>query len=354
MRPGDRPAIRRLMLEAFGSGEAARTPQTWDWLFGESPAHPATRYLVADAGDRLAGQFVGIPLRMQHRGAPCGGLLVVDMATDPAFRKQGVFTALARRLYAESAEEAAIVFGFPNPTAAPIHYGRFDWVELRPFPLLVRPLGNLRRTLAARGSALAPLGGLVDSVGWPLRALERAAALRGRRTSASVLALEEFSSWADELWAELAQGLGTCTVRDAAYLNWRFCSSPRAYHRFALHRTGRPVGFAVSTITSSPRLGRLCFLMELMVPAGDAPGARLLLAHVFMDALSSGASAVCTLATGRHPNRRTLRRTGFFPLPSRLRGQLSFGVRRNAPQVVPNELFHIDDWYLSGADYDTL
>jgi GNAT superfamily N-acetyltransferase len=354
MSPDDRPAIRRLMEAAFGSEDAARTPQTWEWLFGESPAHAATRYLVADAGDRLAGQFVGIPVRMQHGGAPARGLMVVDMATDPAFRKQGVFTALARRLYAESAEDASIVFGFPNPTAAPIHYGRFDWVELRPFPLLIRPLGNVRRALAASGSALAPLGRLVDVLGRPLQALEHAVAFSAQRSAASVLPLEAFSSWTDELWAGLAPELGTCAVRDARYLNWRFCASPHAYRRYALHRNGRPVGFAVTTSTSSPRFGDLCFLMELMAPAGDSAGARLLLAHVFMDALNSGASGVCTLATARHPHRRTMRRAGFLPAASRLRAQLSFGVRRNAPRAIPNELFHIDDWYLSGADYDTL
>lgn len=352
MTPDDRPAIRDLMKAAFGSDEAPLARERWDWLFFDAPGDPPAHYLVADAGERLAGQFATVPLQLQHRGHPKHGLLVIDLATDPAYQNQGVFSALAREIYAASATDAPIVFGFPNAAAAPIHYGRFDWVELRPFPFLIRPLGNVRRALQAARPNLMPVGMLLDALLSPLRALERTARVTGELGSASVRPLERFAEWADELWRQLSPTLGTCVVRDAAYLNWRFCSAPYEYRRYELHRDGQPVGFAVTTF-SPTRFGKLCHLMELMAPEHDQVGARLLLAHALADAVGEGASAICTIATRRHPHRRTMMQTGFVPAPARAKAQLSFGVRRNGRGALPNDLFHIDDWYLSGADRDT-
>ena len=229
VRPGDRPAVRQLMERAFGSGEAPLGGERWDWLFGESSERALGSYLVADTGERLAGQLAGVPVRLRHHGEPTTGLMMVDMATDPEHRKEGVFTTLARQIYADSRDIAPIVFGFPNPTAAPLHCGLFEWVELRPFPLLLRPLGNLGGALQASGSELARLGRVLDLLAGPLATLEQTLRLAAIRESASVVPLEGFGDWADELWNALLPDLGTCAVRDREYLNWRFCAAPYRY-----------------------------------------------------------------------------------------------------------------------------
>jgi len=341
------------MQRAFGEQEAPLAAERWDWLFGTAPADAAGPYLLADAGERLAGQYATVPVRLQHRGEPTRGLLMVDMATDPAYRHQGVFTALARAIYDGSAAEYPIVFGFPNTTAAPIHYGQFGWVELRPFPLLVRPLADLGAALAAQAPKLAPIGRPLDALLWTVGAIERTLVSACELGSARVLALDRFCGWTDELWAGMSGELGTCVIRDAAYLNWRFCSSPYRYRRYALHRHGRPVGFAVIAFETTP-LGRLCHLMELMAPKEDRAGALLLLLRAYLEAAREGACALCAIATRRHPHRRTMLGSGLLPAPRRLRARWSFGVRHNGAGATPNDLFHIDDWYLSGADRDTI
>ena len=90
------------------------------------------------------------------------------------------------------------------------------------------------------------------------------------------------------------------------------------------------------------------------MPRNDGAGARLLLARTFLDAAREGATAIVALATPRHPHRRAMLQSGFMPAPEPLKAKFSFGVRQNGSGVVPNNLFHIDDWYLSGADLDTL
>jgi hypothetical protein len=325
----------------------------WDWIFLENTANAPMYYLVADAGDRFAGQYATMPVRLQHDGKPVLGLLSLDTATDPDFGRQGIFTTLARQLYEQAAEEAPIVFGFPNASSAPGFYRKLGWVELRPLPLLIRPLGNAKQALGAWRPKLAPVGSLIALLTPLIRAFEHAVKLTAERGSASVQPLESFSGWTDDLWAQLSPDLGTCAVRDATYLNWRFCSSPYTYHRYVLHRGTAPIGFAVTAFRPS-RVGKLAYLMELMAPKNDRAGARLLLAHAFLDAAHRGATAMLTLATRRHPHRRAMLQSGFVPSPEHLNTNLSFGVRDNGPGSVPNNLFHIDDWYLSGADLDTI
>jgi GNAT superfamily N-acetyltransferase len=315
--PEDREASIALAYRAFDeapfSVDAARL---WEWLFVSHPAGPGA-FVVADAGEQLAGQYATVPVRLQHAGRIIPALMSVQTATDPAFQRQGILSALADNLYERTRADVSVVFGFPNPAVAPARYGRLGWVELRPFPLLGRPVA-----------------------GFPT--------LPRRR---HVATFESFSGWADELWEELAPNMGTCAVRDSTYLNWRFRDTPYDYGRFAFVRDGTPVAFAVLGFAKS-RGHRVAYVMELMARADDGAAARALIAHCAHAAGRSGARVISTIATHRHPHRTAFLRAGLIPLPRRLRRSFSFGVRHNGPGATPNELFHIDDWYITPADLD--
>src|SRR5207248_4376843 len=108
---------------------------------------------------------------------------------------------------------------FPNPSSAPGFYDKLGWVELRPFPLLVAPLPGAAAAFARRTAVLGVASALLG------RVVAGRAAVAERHARSEPVAVEpfaEFGPWADELWSELAPQLGTCIVRDAAFLNWRF------------------------------------------------------------------------------------------------------------------------------------
>lgn len=324
-----------------------RGAEVWDWIFLRNPAGGRLRYFVADAGDRLAGQYAVMPVRIQHDGREALGLLSLHTMTDPDFERQGISTTLARAVYEDSGD-AALVCGFPNPTSAPLLYRKLGWTELRPFPLLLRPLGGVRRLLAARHPLLAPLGALLDAV----TPLLGAVTPKGGR-GIVVEPFDRFGAWADELWEQLAAGLGTCVIRDAAFLNWRFCDAPFAYRRFCARRDGRIVGFAVARLAAWRGLPVL-YLMELLADPSDTDAPRVLLGHVLDDARQAGASVAYTVATRRHPHLRALRRAAFLTARGPARANHSFGVRAVGPTALPERLLSIDEWYLSPSDFDWL
>jgi hypothetical protein len=348
-RPEDRHAILALRERATGDEEDHRA--LWDWLFTRNPTGSDFYGYVAESDGAILALMGAVVWPLAHAGGETAGFLIIHASTDPDFQGRGLFSRTGRGLHTEMASEWPLAFGFPNQNSGPTYYRKLGWVELLPFPVFVRPLGNIRAAVAERRRRLAPLAGVVDALAPAGLLPARAARRRAERTGARVVALEDFGEWTDELWEELRPSLETCAVRDASLLRWRYFDSPFRYRVYGLDRGSGPIGFAVLSV----RPGRLADVMELMVPADDRAGARLLLAHAIEDAYSSGALALRAIFTARHPHRRAFLGHGFAPMPRRFVRQAahSFGVGvLDQSRVVPNQLLHIDDWYLSGTDLD--
>lgn len=340
----DRDATLALLQRAFG-GDPTLTVERWNWLFVDNPSRAPLQYWLADTGTTLAGQYAVMPIRIQHAGKPMLALLSLDTGTDPAFERQGVLTTLALRLYDEASAIAPLVYGFPNPKSAPVLYQKLGWVELRPFPLLARPLRGMSRLVGK------PWLRALDVIEPVLRAATAVDGSLARLRGARVVELDGFGPWADELWTAVAPRLGTCAIRDRAFLEWRFCRAPHRYRIRGLQRDGRIVGFAVSRV--HPWRGeRLARLMELLVHPDDAVGARALLADVIAHASAERAVALHAVVGHTHPHRREMFRAGLLPVPARVWPGQSFGARINGPGVLPDKALHASDWYISGADMD--
>ena len=348
-RLDDKEGILRLLERAFGF---PTDPDKWDWLYQRNQASSTYYCCIAESGGEIVAHYATIPVRFWHAGKEVPGLYSLDTATDPDFQGRGLFRTLAEKLYASAAHERNILTIFPNLQSAPGFYRKLACVELTPFPVLVRPLGNLRPVVAARQRALVPVAAVMDALALAGRALPWLVKQRGRLGGAQVVRVASFGPWADALWDDLKPLLGTCRVRDASYLQWRYCESPHTYTILALDRGDGPVGFAVVGVRPW-KGGATADLLELMVRPDDRAGASLLVAEALLLAARSGAVVLRTWASTRHPHRKAFRRALFGPLPARLKADYSYGVRiLDETGVVPNELLHTDDWYISIGDVE--
>ena len=347
--PADRDALLELLGRVYG--DSAPSPRWWSWAFDENRAAAESHTLVAAVGGRFVGLWSGLPVRLQHRGRPILGLRGVYVGTDPDYRRRGILTALCRRADDEYGAEAPLLIGAPNPITQSV-LARQGGVELRPYPRLLRPMVGLGRQAAGWRRPAYPAGAVVE-LGF--KALDTARRIQIKLTNAGDRRIEDFETfgpWADQLWEALAPGLGTCAVRDAAYLNWRFKEAPFEYRRLAIFDEGGPAGFAAMSSVQREG-GRVVFVLnELMVRPGDKRGARLLIDRVISAARAERATGIMTLATRRHPLRRELMRAGFLSIRWP-RSELVFSVRiSGAGRGLIDEagLAKVDDWYLSGAD----
>jgi GNAT superfamily N-acetyltransferase len=341
----DRDASLALMDRAYGRDE--RRADLWDWAFADNPNTDELYYLVADTGAALAAQYATLPVAMQHHGRSIRGLISLFTATDPSFQRRGLFRTLAQELYDNTRETCPIVFGFPNELSAPGFYNHLDWVDLRPYPHLLRPLRNRgRHAGGTRATGLA---------GWLLDCLGRF----GQDKTVTVRPIDDFTGIANGIWDALRPHLGTAVIRDESFLNWRFVRSPFKYLRLVATRRGKPVGIAVVAI--EPGDGKVRLMEFMIAPGQPLSVTRTLLAHVIENATTSGAFGLGFVATRCHPQWKAMLAAGLLPtvrlsrhLSSMDGPPVSFGVRVNGPGVMPNQVLHIDDWHLSSADQDWL
>jgi hypothetical protein len=86
----------------------------------------------------------------------------------------------------------------------------------------------------------------------------------------------------DRLWEQARDSYAMCVRRDAAYLEWKYASGPRAYARWEARRGEDLVGFAVSRHEDYRGL-RLGWIADVFTDAADRPARSALIAAVLAD-----------------------------------------------------------------------
>jgi hypothetical protein len=352
-RTGDESAIIDLFERTFGRpmGES-ESPRHWRWEFMENPSGKEA-ILLAWSGDRLAAQYAVLPLRFLVDGTIHDAALSLDTATDAPFRGRGLFPRIARQLYAELASEGYVaVFGFPNAMSAPTFFHKLGWVELAPFPLLLKPLpGGVGRALRRRGGvarALGPLGEIGARIVWR----------SGGPSLPNDFAMEEVSSYpqdTDEFWERARIGKRACVVRDRRYLEWRYrCNPDHPYQSWVMRERGTMVGTLVTRVAE--RFGMRCgFIMDLLCEESRPDVARALVQSAETSLVSGGAEMLSALMYPGSVANRALRNRGFWRIPSRWFPQpIHFGVCVLSPEREPPRLLVPDHWFITWGDSDVV
>ena len=223
--PAQRGEYLRLLRVAWG--DAAMSGDEFDWWFSRNPA--GSLMSVARADGRVIGVASHSLYRMVLDGEERLASFSVHATTDAAARGQGIFPALERRHEDEAeARGAAVVLAFASKPTAPIFLGPLGWTEVGRLRIWARPAPRVLRGRSAT-DRVASFDHAGDAAG----------------------------SWPNHV------------VRDAAYLNWRFCESPRGYEVFRsdngyavlghkVHR-GRPIALVADLVADDPRpLLRAC------------------------------------------------------------------------------------------------
>jgi GNAT superfamily N-acetyltransferase len=286
-------------------GTTQLSDEEFAWWFERNPAGEGIVSLALDEGE-----VVGVAAMSFFRTALDGQVtrlaIPVNVATDPRYRGQGVFSTLERENEEAAAGTGApLTVTFPNAASHPIFVSRLGWVDLPRLRLWARPLrvGALVRYLLGRpgerGGLRPPDAGARSPRGLEVRPIER------------------FGEAFDELGRRAAAGYGSHFVRDAEYFNWRYLESPRDYRCFGAHRGDELRGVVVvgHTFKHGVSAG---FVADLVTEPDGTNELRALLARA-ADEVKGGADALVLLPPASRPARRTLLRSGFAPTNKQLR-----------------------------------
>jgi hypothetical protein len=245
------------------------------------------------------------PARAVVGGRETRVAFAVHAVTHPASRGIGVFSRLESRNEERTAEEGAtLALGFPNPISRPILVGKLEWRDLYRMRLWARPLRPLRALRRVGGGGLPPARGAT---------------------------LERFAEEQERAWRAVQPRWGSCLVRDAAYLNWRYLEAPREYRAFASENGYAVVGHAVHKGVSA------VVVCDLVGPAREL---RPLLRRCLREARGGADAAIAVPAPDQRAAYLTL---GFLPTRQTIR---VIGKPLRPDAEVPA------DWHFSLGDTD--
>lgn len=229
----DREAV--LALWRGNLGQDARMTAKYEWFYLRCPhGEPLLQLLLDVPGQAYVGTASAGRRRLAWRGRELRAGVLVDLAVLPQHRSLGPALMLQQGLIAAAGEALDVLYGFPNPKAAPV-FKRIGYAQpayLVRYARVLRHAGYLRGRLP--GWLAAPAG----------RAADIAVACRDAWTRLRGPAL--CSAWADQadaridaVWADSPKGDDVMAIRDVGHLRWRFDESPLATTRYLLVKRAR-------------------------------------------------------------------------------------------------------------------
>ena len=286
-------------------GTTQLSDEEFAWWFDRNPAGEGIVSLAMD-GEEVVGVAAMSFFRTALDGSVTRLAIPVNVATDPRYRGQGVFSTLELENETAAAEAGSpVTVTFPNGASYPIFIRHLGWGDLPKLRLWARPLRAGAVVRYALGRA-AHEGGLRtrDAAPRTIGAFE-------------VRPVERFGADMDALGRLAGAAYRNHFVRDAEYFNWRYLDSPRDYRCFGAYRAGELAGVAVvgHTFKHGVSAG---FLADLVAAPDEAAAVRALLGRA-VEEVGGGADALVLLPPPAPAQRRALLRSGFAPTNKRLR-----------------------------------
>ncbi|MEK6805792.1 MAG: GNAT family N-acetyltransferase [Pseudomonadota bacterium] len=276
------------------------------WRKYHAAAGRARIAAVRENGNLLAMNAM-VPVALRSGSGTALGWQSCDTATHPDARGRGLFMACLKALK-EQLADGDIFFGYPNANSMP-GLTKFGWGKR-----------------AVLDAYVALLPGISDEPG--IRQIDR------------------FDSHFDPFARSLVSAGSVCIERSAAYLNWRYFSSPQSPYAALVYDMGAGLeGYAVVRAVSSGAR-RVCIVMEVF-------GATLDVERTLLRAATGWARRARAWPTVMFTNRwgdRTWLRHGWMRLPRRLSPRqlvlMGSGVGQAGQQV-----FDLD-WRAFVGDWD--
>lgn len=323
-RDGDEHGILDSYNRVFPTADGqigTRGMAHWRWKFADNPSGLIQITVAEHAQHGIVGAYPVLPLRMVIDGQRRIGAQAVDLVVLPAFRRHGERPGLFVSLGRKNQE----LWGGPGKTE--FHYGwavpawrigqrYLGYENIRDWNFLFRETEHGRIPDRAAPKELA------------------------------VQQVERFGADVDALWARLEPTFRCATVRDAAYLNWRYADAHDFSYRLLECRDGRGRLRGVAVFSVGDFLfPHTAFLVDWLVPLDDVDATVALVAAAERLANVAGAGALATLFNPIDPRSLQFQRLGF----------LVFGTTYfigMAPFESRGTVFYRDHWYLTPGDSD--
>ena len=225
-REGDVGIDRDVVLAVWRGnlGQDARMAAKYDWFYVRPPAGAPLLQLLMHAQSGVAvGACAAGRRRMLLGGHESLAGVMVDLAVIPAHRSLGPALILQQGLFAAGQRAVDVLYGFPNPKAAPV-FKRIGYRQLADMIRYARVVKHAQYVDRRLPRLPAPLVGMLGAL------IDLGARLRDawRLPQARTLRAQWFDRAPDiaSMWNASPKPSALTALRDATHLRWRFDDAP--------------------------------------------------------------------------------------------------------------------------------
>lgn len=321
---GDEAAIVACYNAVFPTPDGSipkRTLDHWQWKFRRNPAHRMLHMVAEHRTEGIVGTYAGIPVRLWAEQSEQTAAQGVDFVVQRKWRRYGdpgLFVALGRayidRWHGSEPGDVLFTYGWPVPAwrAGSQHLG---YLNIRDWDCTFKELDA--------GRPRPEPGDLETRV------------------------VARFGAEVDALWQRLRSSFELATVRDSAYLNWRYADRPEPnYHLLECREKSSQAlrGIAVYGAQSPAFPGS--YLTDWLAFDDDEDATVSLLAALERLAVRDGARLLGSFWNHMDPRFLALQHHGY-----RVKGTEYFVVLATAKYETR---FFRDHWYLTLGDSDLI
>lgn len=281
----------------------------WRWLFMDAPAGKGYTWF-ADHDGFLVGQYTIVPVDMMILGRRVHATQSVDTMTHSKYRKQGIFIALAPKVFEEAKNDnVVLVYGFPNKFSYHGCTKCLDFVTFTNLKTLLRPdkindAFTVKLKIPLLSSFLGYIIRLFFNLFFPVHS-----------TGDSDVAIKSVSRFPDEiekLFESLSGKFPNMVIRDTVYLNWRYPDRPNKEYEIILTYRGKVLSGYCVTGTMERRGLKIGCIMDIFADPSDSKTISLLIGNALKAMYKRNMTAATCMINDGSPFVKHLKRAGFM------------------------------------------
>ncbi len=334
--------LTKLAKEEYGETDISNEKYL-QWLYYKNPFGDALITVALDESEKLAGQYIVLPIQFFFQGKIIEGSLSLNTLIKAEYRGKGLFKKAAERTY-QRCDDVDILFtvGVPNKNSFKGFINKLNFKHVGNLTLMIKPLRMIRILKSLFNLAKKKKGAEIEFT------------IEQKSRSGNYFSV--FSPELDKTnylkFLNRWEGEKNIFVhRSLEYLNWRYINNPvRKYYLFKWTENEEMKAFAVIRALNVYGL-RAGVIMEFCCLNNFS--AKKFLKSIEDEFSEKRIDVLMTVLAGKNCEHKELSKAGFLAVPKMMLLQkLPFIIKVHKPFQDSDSFLKGSNWHFSFGDYD--
>lgn len=354
--------ILKLVKSHYNSVDESYS-EYFQWEYRENPAGKAIIW-TARHNNEIVGQYVVNMAKIKIDNQTLLGSLSIKTLTRSDFRGKGIHIHLAQKTFETcKANNVVFTYGFPNKTVYDACIERLGFVDIGRVPLLVKLINtdNLFKRYIRNRPIERILSGLIPPI---LNLFNFFISIKNEREKrlfifkgVSLKEIGHFDERIDAFWEAVKIKHKNLMVRNKDFLNWRYCNNPRRKYRIVIAEDNNSniMAYIVLRISTVDNV-KVGFIVDILSREDELSNraASLLITNSFNYFRKNEVMIADCLMLKNNIYFKLLKRQGFVVCPKSFEPQpFPFVIKTHADKV-SNNIFNLNNWFVTLGDYDVV